>query len=175
MENKTGLLVCFVCHTIDEIPNYMAEEADNDPRIGFIMQRHLNRHPSTRDRLSTEWASLGEAPTKYWKDPSYRKQITEQILKGNGQTGFDAEFYDVQNQMKEDAAKCFQSHNRPAYKSNTQPKCADYMTLPKEIKPDTAAERREAGLQSYDDTKLKREYICSYCPYHVSVKNGLNK
>lgn len=173
--HKTGLLICFVCKSVDEIPNYTPEDADNDPRIGYIMTSHIRKHPSTENRLSTEWASLGFVPTRHFKDPQYRKQILKQILDGNGQTGFDQSFYDVQNTMKEDAGKCYQAHNRPAYYSNTQPKCNDYMTPGKEIKPDTNRERKAAGLPSYDETKIKREYVCSYCPYHQSVRSALGK
>lgn len=173
--DKTGLLICFPCRSIDEIPHYDPDNADNDPRIGYILEAHLRRHPSFETRMSTEWASLGFVPTRHWKDPQYRKDITKQILEGNGQTGLEADFYDVQNQMKEDAAKCFQSHGRPAFHSNTQPKCNDYLSFDKEIKPNTSRERKSAGLPTYDETKIKKSYICEYCPYHQTVKSALGK
>lgn len=173
--NKTGLLICFACHSIDEIPNYDPEEADNDPRIGYILETHLRRHPSLEDRLSTEWASLGFVPTRHWKDPEYRKDITKKILEGNGQTGFDSEFYAVQNTFKEDAMDCYNRHSRPAYNSTTQGKCTDYLSHNKEIKPNTSRERKKAGLPTYDETKVKKSFICEYCPYHQSVKSALRK
>lgn len=170
--HKTGLFVCHPCKAIDEIPDYDPDNADNDPRIGYLMETHLNRHPSFEDRSSTEWASLGFVPTRHWKDPAYRKDITAKILAGNGLTGFDAEFYDVQNTMKSDALECFSRHNRPSY---TGVKCLDFLSHDKEIKPNTSRERKRAGLPTYDETKVKKSYICEYCPYFVSVKSALGK
>lgn len=174
-ENLTGLLVCHPCKSIDEIPNYDPAEADNDPRIGHILETHLRRHPSFENRMITDWAVLGSVPTRPWKDPAYRKDITAKILEGTGQTGFDSEFYDVQNTFKEEAGQCWQRHNQPAYKSNTQPKCPDYLDIKMEIKPNTSVDRKKAGLPTYDETKVKRSFICEYCPYHQSVKSELGR
>lgn len=173
--HKTGLLICFPCKTIDEIPDYTPEEADNDPRIGHIVESHLRRHPSFEDRNILEWMSLGFVPTRHWKDPQYRKQITEQILKGNGQTGFDQEYYDIRNTFKEDALACYQRHNRPAFNDTKSGKCIDYLSHNMEIKPNTSRERKIAGLPTYDETKIKRSFICEHCPYHQSVKVAIRK
>lgn len=173
--HKTGLLICFPCHSIDEIPDYDPDNADNDPRIGYILEGHLRRHPSFEDRHALEWCALGFVPTRHWKDPEYRKEIQAKILAGNGKTGFEKDFYDVQNTMKEDAAKCFQRHNRPSYDSTTQSKCIDYLSHNMEIKPNTSRDRKKAGLPTYDETKVKRSFICEYCPYHQSVKSALGK
>jgi len=171
----TGLIICHPCQTIDEIPDYDPDNADNDPRIGYILETHLRRHPSFEDRHVLEWCKLGFVPTRHWKDPEYRKDITKKILESDGRTGFDKDFYDVQNQMKADALECWNRHNQPAYKSNTQPKCNDYLDVSKEIKPNTSRERKAAGLPTYDDTKVKRSFICEYCPYHQSVKSHVGK
>lgn len=171
----TGLLICFPCKSVDEIPGYEPDNADNDPRIGYILETHLRRHPSFEDRTVTDWAALGFVPTRHWKDPEYRKDIQRKILEGNGQTGFEGDFYDVQNTFKEDALRCYSAHNRPAYHSNTQSKCNDYLDFSKEIKPNTSRERKVAGLPTYDETKIKKSYICEYCPYHQSVKTALGK
>lgn len=171
----TGLLVCWPCKVIEEIPDYDPDNADNDPRIGHIVERHLRRHPSFEDRNVLEWLSLGFVPTRHFKDPVYKKQIIDQILEGNGKTGFDDEFYDTTNTFKESAMECYNQHGRPAFKSNTQPKCSDYLDSTKEIKPNTRNERKIAGLPSYDDTKIRRMYQCEYCPYHQSVRSELRK
>jgi hypothetical protein len=171
----TGLLVCHPCQVIEELTDYKPDEADNDPRIGHIIETHLRRHPSFEDRHVLEWCMLGFVPTRHWKDPEYRKDITKKILESGGRTGFDQDFYDVQNTFKSDALECFQRHNRPAFKSNTAPKCADYLSPHMEIKPNTSRERKIAGLPTYDETKIKRSFICEYCPYHQSVKSELRK
>lgn len=173
--NLTGLVFCHPCHSIDEIPNYDPDNAGNDPRIDHIIATHLRRHPSFEDRFILEWCALAFAPTRHWKDPEYKKQITAKLLEGMGKGGFDDEFYDTQNTFKADAMECYKRHNRPAYDSTTQSKCNDYLGHDKEIKPGTNEERRRAGLPSYDETKIKRSFICEYCPYHQSVKSALGK
>lgn len=173
--HKTGLLICFPCKQIDEIPDYDPDNADNDPRIGHIVEQHLRRHPSFEDRNILEWMALGFVPTRHWKDPQYRKDITKQILAGNGQTGFDEEFYDIRNTFKEDALACYQRHNRPAFNDTKHGKCIDYLSHNMEIKPNTSRERKIAGLPTYDETKIKRSFICEHCPYHQSVKVALRK
>lgn len=167
--HKTGLFFCHQCHSIDEIPDYDPENANNDPRIDRIVESHYRRHPSTEDRFILEWAALAFAPTRHWKDPEYKKIIQQKLLEGMGQGGFDQDFYDTQNTFKADALECWKRHNQPAYKSNTQPKCTDYLSVQMEIKPNTNRERTKAGLPTYDETKAKRVFICEYCPYHQSV------
>lgn len=171
--HKTGLLFCHPCHSIDEIPDYDPDNADNDPRIGHILESHLRRHPSFENRHVLDWAALAFAPTRHWKDPEYKKQITTKLLEGMGKTGFDQEFYDTQNTFKADAMECWKRHGQPAFKSNTQPKCTDYLDAHMEIKPNTNQERKKAGLPTYDDTKVRKSYVCEYCPYHGSVRAEL--
>jgi hypothetical protein len=163
---KTGLYICFPCSTIDEIPDYKPEEADRDPRIGFLVSNHLNRHPSFETRTLTDWCSLGSVETSHWENPKEQQQIKEKILENHGLTGFDAEFYATQNTFKEDAMKCFQAHHRPSY---TEVGCQDYLSGSKEIKPDTALERKVADMPRYDDVKIRKSFLCEYCPYHSQV------
>jgi hypothetical protein len=123
----------------------------------------MRRHPSVEDKNVTDWASLGSVPTEHWDSKETRKEITKKILEGNGLTGFDAEFYATLDTFKADALACFQAHGRPAYKA---PGCQDYLSNSKELKPNTAIERKAAGLPSYDDVKVKRSFLCQHCPYH---------
>jgi len=101
-----------------------------------------------------------------WANTEYRKQITKEILQGTDQKGFDAEFYATMDTFKEDALKCFTAHGRPDY---TAIGCQDYRSASKELKPNTAVERKAAGLPKYDDVKIKRSYLCSHCPYESQV------
>jgi hypothetical protein len=173
--HKTGLFFCHPCNSIDEIPDYDPDNAHNDPRIDHIYSAHIRRHPSFEDRFILEWANLAFAPTRHWKDPEYKKQIKAKLLEGMGKTGFDQSFYDTQNTFKEDALACWQRHNQPAFKSNTQPKCNDYLDDHMEIKPNTNTERKKAGLGTYDETKVRKSFVCEYCPYHMSVVSELRK
>lgn len=162
-KNLTGIFICFVCKELDEITNYDPAEADRDTRIGYLAEKHLRRHPSVEDRVITEWASLGSVPAEHWNNTETRKEITKKILEGNGLTGFDAEFYATQETFKTDALECFKRHGRPSYKA---PGCQDYLSSSKELKPNTSIERKAAGLPSYDETKVKKSFLCEHCPYH---------
>jgi hypothetical protein len=173
--HKTGLIFCHPCNVIEEIPDYDPDNADNDPRIDHIIATHLRRHPSFEDRFILEWAALAFVPTRHWKDPEYQKQIKHKLLEGMGKSGFDDEFYATQNTFKSDAMECYKRHGNPAFKSNTQSKCTDYLDHKMEIKPNTNQERRKAGLPTYDETKIRKSFICEYCPYHQSVRTELGK
>lgn len=165
-ERIIGLYVCFQCKEIDEIPNYNPKEADKDTRIGYLVELHLRRHPSLAERMVTDWSRLGFVPESMWNNTEYRKKITKEILEGNDQKGFDAEFYATMDTFKEDAGKCYQSHGRPDY---TAVGCQDYLSANKELKPNTSIERKAAGLPSYDETKIRRSFLCEHCPYHSQV------
>lgn len=163
---KTGLYICFICKEINEISDYEPKEADRDTRIGYLVEQHVNRHRSVEDRNLIEWCSLGFVPTSMWDNSEYKREITKKILEGNGLTGFDAEFYATMDTFKEDAGKCYNSHGRPDY---TAIGCQDYLSANKELKPNTAVERKAAGLPSYDSVKVKRSFLCEHCPYHTQV------
>jgi hypothetical protein len=167
---KTGLYVCFQCKTIDELSDYEPKEADQDVRIGYLMEEHLRRHPSLADRVATDWSSLGFVPTSMWSNKEYRKKITDEILKGNNQKGFDSETYSIMDTLKEDAFKCFEKHGRPVYKA---PGCQDFLSASKEIKPGTGVERKAAGLPTYDETKVKRRYLCEHCVYFSDAQSKI--
>lgn len=174
-EQRVGLFLCMRCHTMEEIDNYIPSQADLDPRIDALTQVHVRRHPSVEGRLITEWAALGSVPAKAWQDKEYKQQIKSKILEGTGQTGLDPEAYAVKDTFREDAGHCYNRHNRPTF---TGVKCLDYMDHSKEIKPDTRAERKAEGMASYDDARkrsgLRKMYLCSYCPYHMSVSTELD-
>lgn len=165
-ERIIGLYVCFQCKEINEIPDYDPKDADKDTRIGYLVEMHLQRHPSLVERMVTDWSKLGFVPESMWKNKEYKKQIVDGILKSNSQTGFDAEFYATMDTFKEDALKCYTSHGRPDY---TAIGCQDYLSVNKELKPNTAIERKAAGLPSYDETKVRRSFLCEHCPYHSQV------
>ena len=167
-EKKTGLYICFPCKTIEEIPDYVPEDADRDPRIGFLVESHLRKHPSFEDRILTEWCSLGSVPTADWVDHNKQKQIKDKVLEGHGLTGFDAEFYATKATFQADALNCYSKHGRPDY---TGTGCQDFLSASKELKPQTGLERKVAGLPKYDDVKVKRSFLCEYCPYFTQVQS----
>jgi len=172
MANKlTGLYICFPCKTLEEIPDYNPAEADRDTRIGYLVDSHLRKHPSFEDRNVVEWCSLGSVETSYWNNAESQKQIRDKVLENHGLTGFDAEFYATQDTFKQDAMKCFQRHHRPSYTEGVG--CQDYLSSSKELKPDTAVERKAAGMPSYDQTKIRMSYLCEYCPYHAQTTSVL--
>lgn len=163
-----GLFICYACKEINEIPNYDPKNADRDTRIGYLVDQHLNRHPSLEDRIVTEWCRLAFVPDSMWRSHEYKKKITDGILNTDGRTGFDSETYATMNTFKEDALKCFASHGRPDY---TAVGCQDFLSANKELKPNTAVERKAAGLPRYDDVKVKKSFLCEHCPYFTQVQS----
>ena len=99
---------------------------------------------------------LFDVPTAIWQYPETRKQILEQLKKGSpGLDVFNTNFYDTKANYSADALKCYTQHNRP------QGQCDDYKSEKKIIKPNTAKDRADAGL---DPRKLPKAYLCDFCP-----------
>lgn len=169
-KERVGLFLCKHCRTIEEIPDYTPDEADHDPRLHHLIATHLRRHPSLEwrregDPLLTDWCSLGSVPQSAWSDTHLRTQIKAKIMEGEN-TGLGEDAYAVRDTFREDAGNCYNQHKRPTFKGV---KCLDYRDSTKEIKPDTRALRKEAGIPSYDETKMRRVFLCDYCPYHQDV------
>ena len=53
---------------------------------------------------------------------------------------------------------CYSDHMRP------KGQCPDYKSDKKLLKPETNAERKEAGLEKYERTGGPKVYLCDFCP-----------
>lgn len=146
-EPQIRLLVCRTCKTIEELPDYDGP-AEYDTLLEIATQRHQRPEPHIGNLL--------KFPLKYWARDDVKQSILAQIKEGSsGLDVFGTNFYDTKSIFAEDAMQCFSIHLRP---SNG---CSDYKSDRKELKPDTAAERKAAGLDAGTRPKI---YLCDFCP-----------
>jgi len=148
-EPQIRLLVCRDCKTIEELPDY-----DGDPADDLLLNISVERH----QRPVAHTGLLFKFPLKYWAVPKIREEIVKQIRGGSeGLDVFGTKFYDTKMTFHEDAMTCWGQHNRP------KEQCPDYKSDKKQLKPDTAAERKDAGLDK-PGTKGPKIYLCDFCP-----------
>ena len=147
------LLVCRTCKTIDELPDYDGRPSD-DLLLNLTVEKH--QRPIAHEGL------LFKLPLKYWVVPKVQEEIVKQISGGaSGLDAFGTNFYATRMTFAEDAMTCWAQHNRTT-------DCGDYKSDKKQLKPDTAKERKEAGLDKPGTTGPKI-YLCDFCP----VKSGV--
>ncbi len=149
------LLLCKTCGTMEELPDY-----EGRPEGDFLLQTLVERHP---DHIAHPMLRVEK---KHWDSPSTREAIIAQIRENTGHTGLDPAFYNAKNTFQEDAHACWKAHLR-------NPGCNDYMSSSKRLTPDTAAERKAAGLPKYRSPK--DVYLCTFCPVHSLVVTEARK
>jgi len=148
-EPMIRVLVCRNCKTIEEMPDY-----DGDPEYDTLLNILVAKHQKPTEHIGL----LLKFPVKYWAVPKIQEAIVAQIKGGSsGLDAFQTNFYSTKNQFAEDAMECFRDHLRP------KGQCADYKSDKKLLKPDTDAERKEAGLAKSGKTGPK-VYLCDFCP-----------
>lgn len=158
-DTQIRLLACKQCKTIEELPDYEGRP-DNDHLLAYALKRH-------RTNDVAHIGALFKVPEKDWDNDKAKKSITLQVaakLEG-GETGLGSDFYNLKNNFQEDAIACFERHLR-------NPACSDYKSDSKRLTPDTAAERKEAGLSAYRSAKDR--YLCEFCPVQSLVEQAHN-
>jgi hypothetical protein len=147
-EPQIRLLVCRNCRSAEELPDW-----DGRPEDDVLLQITVERH----QRPTPHVGLLFKFPVKYWARPDVKQQILKQISEGSsGLDVFGTKFYDTKSTFQEDAMKCYALHNRPTGQ------CPDYKSDRKMLKPDTAKERKEAGMDK--ESKGPKIYLCDFCP-----------
>lgn len=152
------ILFCAVCQTLEELPLF-----DGPPEKDTLLEILVSHHQF--DSGEPHKGHLFRLPLLTWHNEAVRKQIIHQI-KGGGSKGldeFDAEFYATKNTFQEDAMKCFSQHLRP------QGGCPDYNSDKKILLPNTAVERKEAGLAAPSKAPGPKNYLCQFCPVQSTV------
>ena len=151
---KVLLLACYDCKSVEEIPYDtrfpFGTKPGHDQNQNPFLHQMVARHPNHRGMLA-------DADLVVWQHPDGKRQISEQFQKGGspGLDVFGTNFYETKDNFSADAMKCYAAHNRP------QGQCDDYKSSKKELKPDTAKDRAEAGL---DASKMPRMHLCDFCP-----------
>jgi hypothetical protein len=153
------LLVCAVCGTIEELPDY-AGPPESDTLLNISVEKH--RFPSGDEHKG----ALLKVPVSAWQRDDVRKQIIEKI-KGGGSKGLaevDSAYYETRSTFGADALTCFKAHLRP------QNGCPDYGNESKALRPtSTAQERKDLGLAPVEKTGGPKIFLCQFCPVHVQV------
>jgi hypothetical protein len=148
-EPMLRLLVCRNCKTIEELPDY-----DGDPEMDTLLQVLISKHQKPDAHIGV----VIKCPVRFWIVPKIQENIIKQIKGGSeGLDAFQTNFYATKNQFAEDAMTCFSDHLRPVGQ------CPDYKSDKKLLKPDTDAERKEAGLEKAGK-KGPKIYLCDFCP-----------
>ncbi len=152
------LLYCLVCDTLEELPPY-----DGEPELDHLLAVACENHvfPSGEPHKG----KLYRLPIRAWAHTESKKEIIRQI-KGGGSMGLaeiDDTFYDSRSTFMEDAMKCYKAHNQP------KDGCSDWHANDKLLVPKTIKERKEAGLEKYEDSPGQKTYLCDFCPVAIGV------
>jgi len=158
------LLYCLVCETLEELPPY-----EGPTELDYLLQVACDNH--VFDSGLPHMGKLYVVPLKAWAHAESKKEIIRQI-KGGGSKGLaevDETFYESRSTFMEDAMSCYKSHNKP------KDGCPDWQDKSKLLIPKTVKERREAGLERYEDAPGQKTYLCNFCPVAIGVAQRKRK
>jgi len=158
MEEHIRVLLCHACKTLESMPDYKGNP-DQDDVLTFMVSRHAQKHPTQMNS-----GQLMRVETKDWESPTTRSAIEQAIRESAGHTGFDTDYYQARDTLKEDAMTCWKKHARTV-------DCGDYRSRKMLLQPDTKAERKAEGLPEYRSTT----YVCDACPVHTLVVTAARK
>ena len=162
-EPMMRLLVCAKCKSIEEVPAYEGPEGGEDTvqydhTMRFFVDQHIERGCTNFQDRTT-----GHLPTKYWLIPKIKESIVSQLQTGSqGLDVLGTQFYATRENLLSDAMNCWIKE----HKSTRD--CDDYKSDKKVLKPDTAKERKEAGLEKVGAGP--KVYLCDYCPVKSIVQ-----
>lgn len=148
-EPQIRLLVCRTCKSIEELPDW-----EGSPESDTLLNISVQKHQQPTEHIGI----LLKFPLRYWVVPKVKEEIIKQIR--GGSTGLDVisnNFYQTKMTFHDDAMTCWGAHLRP------KGQCPDYKSDKKLLKPDTAAERKAAGLERPGEAGPK-VYLCDFCP-----------
>lgn len=146
------LLVCKSCGVMYKLPPYDGP-AEYDMALIEIINRHLGQadDPRPESHISLIFRTDDETASKLDIETALRKELSDN----------DVFIRDYRDDLKVEAIKCFNRHNRPSAG------CQDYEDESKVI-------GRKVGVP-----KEKRQYLCYYCPaqeyvtHQLRVKKGM--
>ena len=151
---KLRLLYCYSCHSLEELPDYKGNP-DHDGFLNSAIEKHKDASGAPH------MGRLMDVPLVLWNNATARDGIVKQIY-AEMSPGLDAiapGYYDLKNNISSDALRCYVQHNKPK-----DGNCSDWHAKNKEIRPDTKAERKDAGL---DPNGAQRQWTCSACPVAI--------
>lgn len=167
---KIRLLACKDCRTIEVLDDYTGPKERAD-EYDVVLNMATEKHKDGVERIP-HVGQLFDVPKAAWDTPEAQDQIRQQVIarmEPGAETGLGAEAYAIRDNFKADAMLCWEKHLRT-------PTCSEYKSDGKQLVPDTAAERREAGVVKFDThNPATQRYLCEYCPVHSLVQQAKRK
>jgi hypothetical protein len=164
------LLQCYTCKTLEVLPDYpQAANPQDDASLHYVNEKHGGETQNPHN------GALHRIEKRVWEDRAAKRQIVDEMWKGT--TGFTPSYYDVKDQMRDDAVTCWNEHRKP----NSEQPCLDYRDNSKIIRPPTRKDRKQmarelelAGQRNNIDldrlaNDMPKLYLCSFCPYQTVV------
>lgn len=152
------LLRCFICKTVEELPDPPkgvdpgAIEPGQDPLLDELLGRH-----NDRQECQGRSGQLLSVEDSDWRDEDRRSEILAQM--GVETTGLPGEFYEVKATFHEDAMKCFSQHKRP------EGYCIDWKADSKSLGRATP----EGKAWQKQNFKAPTMHLCDFCPVATTV------
>lgn len=158
------LLQCFECKTLEEFPDFPATGNPNDDStLHYVDEKHGGHSEMPHHR------AVHRVERRVWDDRPARRQIVDQMW--TDVKGFTPSYYDIKNNLMEDAVKCHVAHNR-------QVPCIDFKDGSKRLSNPTRSMRERLARdmpRSFggDRDAIAKggptQYLCDFCPVKVAV------
>lgn len=169
-EPQIRLLACKNCQSIEVLDDYTGP-LEMAERYDVILNLALEKHKDGVERRP-HIGALVKVPKASWESPEAQEQIRREVIARfdpGYETGLGSEAYALRDNFRADAMKCWEQHMRT-------PNCSDYKDSSKLLVPDTASERKEAGLTRFDKSNPHTQrFLCEYCPVHSLVQQAARK
>ena len=164
------LLVCGVCKTVEVLDDYTGPQERAD-EFDVVLNVALEKHRDGVERIP-HFGQMFRVRKSSWDIPEAQDQIRRQVVAKfdpDAETGLGSEAYALRDNFKDDAFSCWEDHRRT-------PTCGDYKSDAKKLVPDTAAERKDAGVGKFDTSNpATQRWLCEYCPVHSLVQQMQKK
>lgn len=164
------LLACTTCKTIEVLDDYTGPQ-ERAEEFDVVLNVALEKHRDGVERVP-HVGQIFRVSEAEWAKADVQDQIRRQIidrLDPHAETGLGSEAYALRDNFREDAMACWEQHLRT-------PACSDYKSEAKQLVPDTAGERKEAGLTKFDrHNPATQRFLCEYCPVHSLVQQAARR
>ena len=164
------VLQCFVCKTMEELPDYPKEaNPDKDLTLHYLVERHGGHTENPHN------GALHRVEKTVWANSSAKRAAVEGMWAK--EKGFKPEYYAIRDTLKEDAVKCHIAHQR-------QVPCIDWKDSSKRLTSPTSKDRKQLAHdlpRSFGGDRAAIayggpvQYLCDWCPVSVAVEYAKRK
>jgi hypothetical protein len=158
------LCYCYHCKTLSKIDDYAGayredSEPINDVLLENWVERHMHGYSVDQHPGGRVFAFVGRDIEIQGGRDGVGVDVAnevEHVRSELAQAGHDV--FELKDELKDDAQKCFVKHKRPMYPDR---KCIDYHADSKWL-----GHKERAEGQDFD---TQQGYLCSFCPYETAV------